>query len=766
MRKNYRCLCLFMTIILIIPMLSIHAFADEIDDIESGYIADDCVRLTDESYYGDGVGLESSYDPRTYGLSTDVKDQNNSQLCWMFSAVGSEEQFVMRKFGRKLDISDIHGAAALSDCIINEDYYNSFMPGVYSNPVNTPGKTSNALQYFSNWNSPICSTNIFSWKSNVYNEDYPDSIMDDDYSFIHHNYLYLEDYDYAFSTSGSIVNLTDTKFISKDRDTVKKAIRDYAAVQAEIYIDKNFLVKNNSIQSYYSNHLGNTDSKKLNHAISIVGWDDDYPKENFSLAHQPANNGAWLVRNSWSDNRIDAGYIWVSYEENSFSVNTNNFGIITGMRKPSDNEYMLSYDYLPLKANSNSTSSIVYMANIYDVSNFINDYDEINQVMFYYMAKNCTYNIRIIPVDNSVPTNVGSYAILATGQVNGEGYTTATLSSPYELDYEYDKYAIIIEFVPNSSNSSIYLPAESSEYNNVTSQHVGAYEINSNESLYFVDSNGAEQIEWIDNKTIHPYNNGGSFCIRPVLHNTSSNSHYSSVSPNQVNNAGNSIVVSINSDSRLFSIHDSTNRVLYEDIDYTVNGDNVTLLSAYVNSIERRNTTLYFEFNNEMTRTMVINKKATLSDVSLSGTPLVGDTLYSSVVCNPTRESYDVDYQWQNSTDGLNWNDIPNAVNSTYSVCDDDFLKYLRVVVSAEENGNTLYPKTVISSSTNCKAVILGDVSLDATVSISDATLIQLYCADMQTFSNEQALAADVNRDGNININDITKLQRIIAGLE
>ena len=44
MRKNYRCLCLFMTFILIIPMLSIHAFADEIDEIESGYIADDCVR--------------------------------------------------------------------------------------------------------------------------------------------------------------------------------------------------------------------------------------------------------------------------------------------------------------------------------------------------------------------------------------------------------------------------------------------------------------------------------------------------------------------------------------------------------------------------------------------------------------------------------------------------------------------------------------------------------------------------------------------------
>ena len=91
-------------------------------------------------------------------------------------------------------------------------------------------------------------------------------------------------------------------------------------------------------------------------------------------------------------------------------------------------------------------------------------------------------------------------------------------------------------------------------------------------------------------------------------------------------------------------------------------------------------------------------------------------------------------------------------------------IKIKAVVVLVIEYIN--YPKTVISSSTNCKAVILGDVSLDATVSISDATLIQLYCADMQTFSNEQELAADVNRDGTININDVTKLQRIIAGLE
>lgn len=109
------------------------------------------------------------------------------------------------------------------------------------------------------------------------------------------------------------------------------------------------------------------------------------------------------------------------------------------------------------------------------------------------------------------------------------------------------------------------------------------------------------------------------------------------MSPTQINNSGSDIVININSDSPLFSIHDSANRVLYEDVDYTVSDTNVTILSSYVNAIGSRNTTLYFEFNNELTKTVVINKKATLSSVSISGAPLVGDTLISTLTCTPSR---------------------------------------------------------------------------------------------------------------------------------
>ncbi|MCR5355970.1 MAG: Ig-like domain-containing protein [Lachnospiraceae bacterium] len=57
-----------------------------------------------------------------------------------------------------------------------------------------------------------------------------------------------------------------------------------------------------------------------NHAVVIVGWDDDYPKENFNEANRPENNGAWLCRNSYTTetkiNYFDS-YFWLSYEDGS-----------------------------------------------------------------------------------------------------------------------------------------------------------------------------------------------------------------------------------------------------------------------------------------------------------------------------------------------------------------------------------------------------------------------------------------------------------------
>lgn len=60
---------------------------------------------------------------------------------------------------------------------------------------------------------------------------------------------------------------------------------------------------------------------------------------------------------------------------------------------------------------------------------------------------------------------------------------------------------------------------------------------------------------------------------------------------------------------------------------------------------------------------------------------------------------------------------------------------------------------------------LLGDVNNDDKISIRDATLIQMYCAEIISLSNEETIKADVNEDDNVDIKDVTFLQKYLAGL-
>lgn len=61
--------------------------------------------------------------------------------------------------------------------------------------------------------------------------------------------------------------------------------------------------------------------------------------------------------------------------------------------------------------------------------------------------------------------------------------------------------------------------------------------------------------------------------------------------------------------------------------------------------------------------------------------------------------------------------------------------------------------------------VTLGDIDNSGVVDINDVSLLQKYCAGLETLTDDQNKAADVNNDGIVNVNDATQIQRYVAKL-
>ena len=58
---------------------------------------------------------------------------------------------------------------------------------------------------------------------------------------------------------------------------------------------------------------------------------------------------------------------------------------------------------------------------------------------------------------------------------------------------------------------------------------------------------------------------------------------------------------------------------------------------------------------------------------------------------------------------------------------------------------------------------MLGDANLDGKVNILDATAIQKYLAQLESFSDKQLAVADANRDAKVNILDSTQIWKSLA---
>ena len=98
--------------------------------------------------------------------------------------------------------------------------------------------------------------------------------------------------------------LYDITILSEDdpdlTQKMKQHIINYGGISAMVHGANAFS------GDYYNNETGamycNSKSEEpVDHAVTIIGWDDDYAIENFNQNQRPASKGAWIIKNSWGD---------------------------------------------------------------------------------------------------------------------------------------------------------------------------------------------------------------------------------------------------------------------------------------------------------------------------------------------------------------------------------------------------------------------------------------------------------------------------------
>jgi C1A family cysteine protease len=203
---------------------------------------------------------------------------------------------------------------------------------------------------------------------------------------------------------------------SLDNDNIKNAIMHWGGVYVSYRHDNSFY--NPATAAYYL-PTPNT----VNHAVTIVGWDDAFPAGSFTVA--PAGNGAFICRNSWGAGWGVGGYFHISYYDSKLG-----YDLLTVLNdgQPTTN-FDTCYQYDPLGwANSIGIgSTTMYAANMFTKSS---PYQRIDAVGFYTTDFNDTATITVYkncPAGN--PTG-GTLVATEGGVLPYMGYHTVSLSTP------------------------------------------------------------------------------------------------------------------------------------------------------------------------------------------------------------------------------------------------------------------------------------------------------------------------------------------------
>ena len=403
----------------------------------TAFIADDrpvdrIYDVADDNNIVQAAALESAYIPS--GILTDsypsIRNQSPYGTCWGFAPTSLAELSVLNNDGTLLDLSELHS-------VYFAYHYTSadgkdgvkYLPTAGYNYLSMGGDPSFIYHAYANWVGVADEkTAPYSGAAATLESGLSNDIAMNDSAHLRNFY---------------IVNKADRKYI-------KQLIKEYGGVGMSYYDDNQYY--DYSTNSYYSTVSDNT-----NHAISVVGWDDD-------KVTNSSNKGAWLVRNSWgSDEYSHFGYFWMSYDEPSIYDRVYALDCVSDTGSSDDDFYDHNYQY-DLSAYSQygwiGTGTSSTIANIFTATGT----QSLKAVGVETQNPNINYTVNIYTdIANSSNPESGTLVRTQTGSFTYQGFHTIKMDNPLTLT-KGEKFSVVIKLESMDGKSGAYYVMES-KYN-------------------------------------------------------------------------------------------------------------------------------------------------------------------------------------------------------------------------------------------------------------------------------------------------------------
>ncbi len=397
---------------------------------------------------------DAKFDPRLgnagYTLPA-VRNQNSYGTCWAHSAVACMEINLIKKglvAADQINLSELQTAYYVyyykpewSDPqggLIGDGYWytDTDSDDIFLAHGRNQGEAANI---WSDWKGLAQETETNGWLYNIANgKNLKNAANNNGGAFTA---------DKAYN--GNFAHLSAYRLIPmNDREVVKNAVLKYGTIAISYMAEHSdttvWNTQKNALyipQSYQDSHV----SKQNNHAINIVGWDDNYSKTNFST--QPEGDGAWIVRNSWGEYWGESGYFYLSYYDCSIYQDAYAFEAVLA-----DNDYNNNYQY-----DGTSGYSFKYadkMANVFTIKGAAED---LKAVYFETYDTELDYVVKVYKdlVDPKNPES-GSLVGTVTGRTDYSGYYRIPLASSISL-FQGDTFSVVVDLKKGSEENAWFI---------------------------------------------------------------------------------------------------------------------------------------------------------------------------------------------------------------------------------------------------------------------------------------------------------------------